>query len=478
LNLSTRFRNLVGATALALLVIFSGIAGTTPATYAAGSIVVGGKAVVANTDGANIRVREGAGTKYDQSAEAHEGEVVTVLDGPAKDANGNIWFKIQAPGGKGWILSDFLSSKSSSSQAAKPAAPALSGSARISNTGGDNIRVRGGAGTNHDQVAEAHEGEVVAILDGPAKDAKGNVWYKVRTPGGTGWVLADFLKSAGGAAPAAPAAPAPVEKPVSQAPKLTGFAKVTNTDGDYLRIRSTPSRNGSVLTTVQPDVVVAIKKGPQVDDSNTVWYQVTVEGTTGWAMAQYLVQAKAPAQDVKTQPKVVAPVVNLQPVIEAKPAAPAVKPQPAAPAAPANDVRTGTSRSAQQPVAIKSSSLGPSIVSTAMKYLGSRYVYGGTTPRGFDCSGFVYYVVNRSGKGISRDMGSQLASGTRISSKDLQPGDLLFFSNTYKRGLSHAGIYIGNGKFIHAENERTGVTISALWSSYWAAHYTAAVRLR
>jgi cell wall-associated NlpC family hydrolase len=99
------------------------------------------------------------------------------------------------------------------------------------------------------------------------------------------------------------------------------------------------------------------------------------------------------------------------------------------------------------------------------------------SPSGFDCSGFVCYVVNKAGKGISRDMYAQMSSGTRISSNDLQPGDLLFFSNTYKRGLSHAGIYIGNGKFVHAENESTGVTVSALWSAYWASHYTAAVRL-
>lgn len=122
--------------------------------------------------------------------------------------------------------------------------------------------------------------------------------------------------------------------------------------------------------------------------------------------------------------------------------------------------------------------MGPSIVSIAMRYVGYRYRFGGTTPAGFDCSGFVYYVVNKAGRNISRDMYAQLGSGTRVSSSNLQPGDLLFFSGTYKGGLSHAGIYIGNGKFVHAENESTGVTVSELWSAYWAAHYTAAVRVR
>lgn len=113
-----------------------------------------------------------------------------------------------------------------------------------------------------------------------------------------------------------------------------------------------------------------------------------------------------------------------------------------------------------------------------MKYVGYRYRFGGASPSGFDCSGFVYYVVNKSGGSVGRTIPYQINSGTRISRADLQPGDLLFFSNTYKRGLSHAGIYIGNGKFIHAENERTGVMISSLNTSYWLAHYTGATRTR
>lgn len=120
---------------------------------------------------------------------------------------------------------------------------------------------------------------------------------------------------------------------------------------------------------------------------------------------------------------------------------------------------------------------GNNIVDTAMKYLHYRYRFGGTSPRtGFDCTGFVYYVMNAAGVPISRSMYAQYASGRRVSTNDLRPGDILFFSNTYKRGLSHAGIYVGGGMFINAANERVGVTMSKLWSSYWASHFTAAVR--
>jgi cell wall-associated NlpC family hydrolase len=121
-------------------------------------------------------------------------------------------------------------------------------------------------------------------------------------------------------------------------------------------------------------------------------------------------------------------------------------------------------------------SAGATIVSIAYKYNGSRYRYGGTSPSGFDCSGFVYYVYRQAGIAIGRDTNSQYNSGTRVSFNNLQPGDIVLFSNTYRRGLSHAAIYIGGGKIIHAVNESVGVTVSNLNSSYWRSHFTTGVR--
>ncbi len=448
----------------------------------ANSMPAGSKAVVTNTGGDAIRVRNGAGVKYDEVAEAHEGETASILAGPSKDDKGNTWYKVQVPGGSGWVLSDFLASKGgSSSTASKPASPTTSsktsgitagGKAQITNTDGDNIRVRDGAGAKYSQIAEAHEGETASVLAGPSKDDKGNVWFKVQVPDGAGWVLSDFLVARPGAASTSSSAQTSkpqAAKSGTSASKLTGFARVSNTDGDYLRIRSDPSRKGSVLTTISPDTTLGVKKGPVVDSEKITWYQVTNGGVTGWAMAQYMAQAQAPVKvAAKIQPKSLAPAA----------APPAQIKAPAAAAQPAADSRSVVARGEQPATSLKSSNLGFTIVGTAMKYLGSRYVFGGMSPSGFDCSGFVSYVVNRSGGSISRDMYSQASSGTRISSSNLQPGDLLFFSNTYKRGLSHTGIYIGNGRFIHAENESAGVTISEVWSAYWASHYTAAVRLR
>ena len=112
-----------------------------------------------------------------------------------------------------------------------------------------------------------------------------------------------------------------------------------------------------------------------------------------------------------------------------------------------------------------------------MQFLGRPYVWGGTGPYGFDCSGFVWYVHKISGKDISRGLWGQMNAGPRVPKNELQAGDSVFFANTYMPGLSHAGIYIGGGRFIHASDERTGVTISSMSDSYWGPRFIGATRI-
>ena len=115
--------------------------------------------------------------------------------------------------------------------------------------------------------------------------------------------------------------------------------------------------------------------------------------------------------------------------------------------------------------------------STSMKYTGVPYVSGGTTPRGFDCSGFTQFVFANLGIALNRTVAGQLENGVVISKEDLQCGDLIFFQNTTGWGhfASHVGIYIGNGQMIHSGN--SGVAVVNLEDAYYTYHFMCARRV-
>ena len=123
-----------------------------------------------------------------------------------------------------------------------------------------------------------------------------------------------------------------------------------------------------------------------------------------------------------------------------------------------------------------SASTRQTVVANAKQLLGVPYLWGGTTPGGFDCSGFVQYVLKQSGISLPRTTTEQVTVGKGITKSDLQPGDLVFLQNTYRAGVSHVGIYIGDGKMIHASSSK-GVTISDLSTSYYTQHYHSSRRI-
>jgi cell wall-associated NlpC family hydrolase len=111
------------------------------------------------------------------------------------------------------------------------------------------------------------------------------------------------------------------------------------------------------------------------------------------------------------------------------------------------------------------------VVGIAMQYLGTPYVWGGASPGGFDCSGFVMYVYAQVGVSLPHSSYAQYGMGSPVSRSDLQPGDLVFFD-----GLGHVGIYVGGGSFIHAPHTGDVVKISSL-SGWYASTYVGARRL-
>jgi len=132
---------------------------------------------------------------------------------------------------------------------------------------------------------------------------------------------------------------------------------------------------------------------------------------------------------------------------------------------------SGTRRAARAYAPAFSENRGDAIVRTAMSYLGTPYVFGGATPSGFDCSGFVQYVFAQNGIRVPRTADVQFEAGRRIPSTDPQPGDLVFFQ-TYDYGASHVGIYLGEGRFVNAIGH--DVHIASFDSPYFRGRYLGA----
>lgn len=126
--------------------------------------------------------------------------------------------------------------------------------------------------------------------------------------------------------------------------------------------------------------------------------------------------------------------------------------------------------------AVTVAAVGPDLAAFALDYLGVPYVWGGATPAGWDCSGFVQWVCEHFGVWLPRTAAEQFSVGEPVG----QPtaGDLVFFANTDGPGITHVGIALGNGAMVNAANERVGTITSDITSGYWAQHYAGARRVR
>ena len=124
-----------------------------------------------------------------------------------------------------------------------------------------------------------------------------------------------------------------------------------------------------------------------------------------------------------------------------------------------------------------SSTPGQKIVDTASQYLGTKYVWAGTSAKGFDCSGFVYYVYKECGYSVNRTAASLYSNGTAVDKADLQAGDIICFTNGGYSYIGHVGIYIGDGQFIHASSSAGKVVVTDLDTKYYTNHYYGARRV-
>lgn len=280
------------------------------------------------------------------------------------------------------------------------------------------LRLRAGASTGTSTLAYAYRDEVVIVLD------KVGSWYKVSYNNQQGYMHSDYLK-------------------VSTVKNVElGYGKV---NGNSVNMRSGPGTGYAIKTQANSDALA------YVIGFNRQWYKVIYGDLICYIRSDYLDMTEIP-YDNRASKK--------EPIFFKNGVSTGVAPNAAALKASANYIVSGSA----------STVLRNRVVSTAKQYIGVPYVWAGTSPSGFDCSGFTQYVFKACGMTIPRTCQDQYTLGTYVSKENLQPGDLVFFQNTYKTGISHVGIYVGDGMFIHASSSK-GVTISNLYSTYYINHY-------
>ena len=240
-----------------------------------------------------------------------------------------------------------------------------------------------------------------------------------------------------------------------------GYGKVT---ASRVNIRSGPSTSYRIVDAASKDAkcyIIGLNEG---------WYKVIYGNSIGYIRSDLLALTEIPYenQDSPNSPKFfrhgrstgVAPSVS------------AIKEQK-------EHTYSGTGsnhwnkngNTGWQGQASQSTVTGQGIADKAAQYLGVPYVYGGASPSGFDCSGLVYYVLKSFGYAPQRTPEGLYTQGSFVSRDDLAPGDIVFFANTGGSGITHVGIYAGNGQFIHSPNSRSTVSYASLTSGYWAEHY-------
>ena len=210
----------------------------------------------------------------------------------------------------------------------------------------------------------------------------------------------------------------------TQSDVAIGYGLV-HTDGATLNVRSGPSTEHELLFVLYNNTVVNITG---IDNG---WYAIEHKGKTGYVSSDYMITCKDSA---------------------------------------------GSRGDGQGLKA--SSALGQQVVEYAAQFLGRPYVWGGNGPNSFDCSGFTKYVYSHFGYTLNRTASAQLSNGVAVSFDELQPGDLIFFDNgRVSTPVSHVGIYVGGGQFIHASTNSYCVQYDSLFSSYYSRVFVYARRI-
>ncbi len=308
-------------------------------------------------------------------------------------------------------------------------------------TTGSSLRLRSEPSTSSAILDTAEKNEVVVVI------SKAGSWYKVNYNLQVGYMHADYVSV------------------LTKENAELGYGTI---NGTSVNLRSGPSTGHSV--------VAVGNKGDKayIIGLNEGWYKVIYGEQICYIRSDYMDLTEIPYEntDSSNSPKFFKGGKSNG----VTPSASALKGETNSGSSNEGSGNTGSNESVTIPNNPGTVS-GQAIVAEAEKYLGTPYVSGGADPSGFDCSGFVYYVLKQLGYSPYRTPADQYLMGTYVAKSELQPGDIVFFQNTYKAGISHVGIYVGNGQFIHSPNSRSVVSYADLTTGYWSEHYYGARRV-
>ncbi|PGO23874.1 peptidase M24 [Bacillus cereus] len=361
----------------------------------------------------SLRVRTGPSTSHPTVGSVKKGQVVQVV-GEVQD-----WFKINYAGQTAYLSKDYVTKGGSNENTTQGNNQEQNNNVTVQ-TGGTyvvnatSLRVRTGPATYHSVIGGVLNGTKLNVVGSEGS------WFKVNYQGKTGYVSSEFVKFVKGGT-TTPEQPKQPEQPDQGA------------IGDYyinasaLNVRSGEGTNYRIIGALPQGQKV------QVISENSGWSKINYNGQTGYIGTRYL--SKTPVGGA----------------VDNKP----------------NDNQNNNQNNNNNNTGNNSGD-SSSILAYAKSMQGVPYVWGGTSANGVDCSGYIYHVFKKFGHNISRQSVAGYWSSLPKTSTP-QPGDLIYFQNTYKAGPSHMGIYLGGGSFIQSGDK--GVAIASLSNSYWKSHF-------
>lgn len=274
------------------------------------------------------------------------------------------------------------------------------------------LRLREEASTSSRILDTAHHGDAVVII------SKCGDWYRVNYNLTEGYMYGEYLT-------------------VKERENVElGYGAI---DASLVNLRQGPSTSTTAL------MQLASGKKVSIFGFNCGWYKVNYDGTVGYIRSDLVELLEKPYDNFGA---------SLSSLTKEE---------------------TSQSFSSASNTSSSGSSIGQQIATYAQSFVGYPYVYGGSSPSGFDCSGFMQYLFAHFGYSINRTATDQLANGYKVSRENMKPGDIIYFG--YGNEASHVGMYIGNDQFVHAENPSTGVVITNLSTTYYSSRFLCAHRI-